>query len=234
MQIKRQANSTTRAKALVDKAKDFFSAITNSKYAETKPFPVTPSTFDKRSPTLADYEADRDSELFCPAPPFARRFTSNSRLSGSVTSTSTAPSSIFSRDTYQTAITVAGEGDESHLEKDDGITVAEEEMGVGASQPGSHGSGIANLNKPARGFSLQAEWGDDESHLELPSEEEEEDDEGVFFKRVEPLQHCNPSARLLTYYDQRAIMETFVGLVLGVFLERDRELPLLIFGKRAR
>lgn len=37
MQIKRQANSTSRAKALVDKTKDLFSAFTNAlKYSENK------------------------------------------------------------------------------------------------------------------------------------------------------------------------------------------------------
>ncbi|KIO18537.1 hypothetical protein M407DRAFT_31816 [Tulasnella calospora MUT 4182] len=107
-------------------------------------------------------------------------------------STSTAPSSIFSRNTYQTAITVAGEGYESYLEKD-GSAAAEEEMEAGASPAVSRDSDIIiHRNKPARGsFALQAESNDDESHLELSSEEEEEEDEGIFFvrsKRTETLQ----------------------------------------------
>ncbi|KAG8911921.1 hypothetical protein FRC01_005404 [Tulasnella sp. 417] len=154
MQLNRQANSTARAKALIDKTKCLFSAISNAvKYSEPK----------GRFSMLEDYE----TELFYPTPPFARNFTSGTQRTGSTKSTApTTTSSVFSRCTYQTATTVAGEGDEPYSGKDDGVGAAQEDMEVGV---GAFG-------------------GEDESSPELSSEDEEE--EGVFIrsKRVKPLQ----------------------------------------------
>ncbi|KAG8916410.1 hypothetical protein FRC01_003172 [Tulasnella sp. 417] len=159
MWVKRPADSTARAKALIDKTRDFICVITNAiKYSEPKHPP---------------------SELFYPASPFARRFTSSQR-SGTTKSTSTAPESIFSHHTYQTTITVAGEGDESCLEKDDGIAAAEGNMGgVGATQDPDL---LTRLNEPARdssSFALQAQSREEESYPGRSSN----DDEGVLFIR---------------------------------------------------
>ncbi|KAG8916428.1 hypothetical protein FRC01_003157 [Tulasnella sp. 417] len=171
-----------RARALVDKTRDFISVITNAiKYSEPKAF-VAPPTPEKQSSALADYESDHSSELFYPTPPFARRFTFSSQRSGSTNSTSTAPSSIFSRHTYQTRTTVAGEGDEPCLEKDDGIPAVEEDVGgFGAAQDSDI---LTRLNESARdpsSFALQAESSDEESYPGQSSD----DDEGVLFIRSE-------------------------------------------------
>ncbi|KAG8906062.1 hypothetical protein FRC01_008151 [Tulasnella sp. 417] len=155
MQVKRQANSTARGKAPVDKTRDFFSVITNAiKYSESKWFPpwrapsVRPPTFEGKSSILANYALDQSSELLYPTLPLARRFTFSSQHSGSTKSTSTAPSSIFSCHTYQTTITVACEGSHSCLEKDDGIAAVEENMGgVGGTQDPDF---LTRLNSPAR------------------------------------------------------------------------------------
>ncbi|KAG8907419.1 hypothetical protein FRC01_007696 [Tulasnella sp. 417] len=165
MQIKRQANSTTRAKAIVNKTKGFFGAITNSlKYSEPKAPSFAPLAFDDGSSALAD-ESDRESELFYPTPPFARRFTSNSQRSGSTKSTtSTTISSVFSHRTYETATTATTETDEPYSGKDDGIGAAPKDMDVGV-----------------RSFGSEDEYDDDE---------DEDEDEGVFMrsKRIKPLQ----------------------------------------------
>ncbi|KAG9038859.1 hypothetical protein FS837_001162 [Tulasnella sp. UAMH 9824] len=174
MRIKRQANSTCRAEALVDKTNDLFSAFTKPfKPSEIKPSPVTPPAFEKQIFAPTNYELDSDPELPYPTPPFARRRTSSSRLSGSTNSTSTPRSSIFSHHTDHTAITVAGEDSISDFDKKAVITAAEE------FKPAWHGSVVlADPNKPARGsFELQIESSADENHGQLSPEEEDEDDE---------------------------------------------------------
>ncbi|KAG8900070.1 hypothetical protein FRC01_010274 [Tulasnella sp. 417] len=190
MQLKRQTNSTARPRTLVDRTKSLFCAITSAiKYPEPKvTFSLSgvngrlsrleslilapsfaPPAFEVESPALADGESDREPALCYPTPPFARRFTSSSHWqhAGSTKSTtSTTNSSVFSRHTYQTATTVAGEGKELSLEKGDGIVAAEGDVEVGVGASG------------------------DESSPELSSEDDD-DDEGVFFirsKRVKPLQ----------------------------------------------
>lgn len=185
MQINRQANSSARAKGFVNRTKDLLSAFTTSfKYPELKSSPATPPTFEKQTIALTSYESDL--ELSYPAPPFTRRRTSSSQLSGSTKSTSTGRSSIFSHHTDRTAITAAGEESVSDLDKE-GIAAVE------VSRPAWHGSvGLAHPNEPARGsFSTQIESNDDEDHSEPSSEEGEEDDEGMLLihSKRRPLQH---------------------------------------------
>ncbi|KAG8915968.1 hypothetical protein FRC01_003458 [Tulasnella sp. 417] len=189
MQLKRQANSTTRAKTFVDKTKGLFGAITNSiKSSEHKAPSFAPLASEEAACALTDSESDRESALPYPTPPFARRFTTSSQHSGSTKSTtSTSTSSIFSRFTYQTVATEAGEGDGSCLEKCDETVAVKEDMGAGATQDPYI---FTRFNEPARGPSfpaLQADSDDDESYSGRPSEGEEDDDEGVIFihsKRV--------------------------------------------------
>ncbi|KAG9038858.1 hypothetical protein FS837_001161 [Tulasnella sp. UAMH 9824] len=189
MQIKRQANSTSRAKALVNKTKDLFSAFTNTlKYSENKArfslsegFQSTPPTFEDRTSAIVDYEHDPELELFYPAPPFFRRFTSSSQRSGSTESTSTASSSILSHHTYRTATTVAGDGKQSNPEKED--VTADEATGIRASGLALHNSdNLIHPSELARGsFPLRANSRDDE---------EDEEEEILFMpsKRVASLQ----------------------------------------------
>ncbi|KAG8945313.1 hypothetical protein FRC00_010154 [Tulasnella sp. 408] len=192
MQIKRQANSTSRAKALVGKTKDLLSAFANTfKYSENKASHITPPTFEERTSAIVDDEHDQDLELFYPVPPFFRRFTPNSQRSGSARSTSTAPSSIFSHHTSQTAATVAGEGNQSDPEKED--ATADEATGVRASGLSLHDSNILiHPNEPGRGsFSLRADLSDDEGRSGGSSEDEEDEEEEILFmrsKRVASLQ----------------------------------------------
>ncbi|KAG9030082.1 hypothetical protein FS837_003358 [Tulasnella sp. UAMH 9824] len=129
MRIKLQANSSARVRVLVNKTKDLCSAFTNAlKYSEIKPSHLTTPTFEAQPLARADPELEDEPGLVYPAPLFAPRLTSSS---GSTNSTSTGASTIFSRQSYRTASTVAGEGKEldKGKEKEDLIAAADKASG---------------------------------------------------------------------------------------------------------
>ncbi|KAG9038861.1 hypothetical protein FS837_001164 [Tulasnella sp. UAMH 9824] len=201
MQINRQANCSARAKGFVNKTRDFFSAFSNSfKYPEFKPFLIVTPTPEAQPPARVDPELEDEPGLVYPAPLFARRPTSSS---GSTNSTSTGASTIFSRQSYRTASTVAGEGKESdkEKEKEDLISAADKASRVRVSQPS---------------FWLRGESSGEESVL--PSDEEEDDEEELLSmrsKRVEPafatsLARPNPYAAFMSqpFYKPPYILPT--------------------------
>ncbi|KAG8949728.1 hypothetical protein FRC04_008268 [Tulasnella sp. 424] len=189
MQLKRQANSTARGKALVAKTKEVLSSITKIfNYSEIEPCSVPPRAPSATPPASFDGEPEPESELFYPLPPFTRTFTSGSQLSGSTKSTSTAASSIFSCHTYQTTNTAAGEEKELYSGKDDTTTTIEEAANADIVQT-SLGLVLPHItscgNEQVQSSTSLMEWSNDGEHSEASSEnEEEDDDEGALFMRA--------------------------------------------------
>ncbi|KAG8950952.1 hypothetical protein FRC04_007016 [Tulasnella sp. 424] len=180
LQLQRRSSSSVRAKSLVAKTKDFVGSMVKAfKPLDIKiQLPLTTSSLETLPAPADEPEPEPEFEFFYPSPPFTRRFTSTSQLSGSTGSTALA--SIFSGQTYQTNVTVAQDTE-----------CSEEAAGIASQTPSSqegedslstrvqHGLGDDGLNE--RFF----DGGD--------GEDDEDEDDGVLLmrsKRSEPTRAC--------------------------------------------